>query len=257
MKWIIFLFVGSSALFALPVTNIAQTVLLDKHLFLQDCGQIWNLKCGYRGDLCTNRKMRNKLGRPVQQFSLFTNEGVLTLNLWERVDLYGLIGSSNYRIQDIQDDLALNIYSKALFTYGVGLRATVWAHDFGRCGITYVGVDAQYEKMPRRNFDRASSNGAYVDPSIGYRYRECQIAIAAAQKVGFLCPYVALKWSQAKAKISAANMLGSTRLRTLKSQHYYGMAVGTTLISEGKMDVTAEYRFIEETGFCIFGEIKF
>lgn len=261
MKKILFALLTSlfaANLCALPVLNPGLTVLSDKHLFVNECGQVWALKVGYRGDFIYDRKLKNKLVNDVERFSVFANEGVLTLNVWERIDLYGFIGSSHFNFQSVQSSLGLNINSRALLVWGGGLRATIWEHCFGKFGTTYIGIEGQYEKMPRRSFDRASINGVLTPtPGLGYRYRETQVSIAIAHKVGFLSPYIGFKWSGAKVQIGQVTAFGTTTLYHLKSRNNYGMALGMTLIDKGYMTVTAEYRFIDESALSVFGEFRF
>ena len=84
-----------SLLDAAPVGNTAAPQILEDGFFIpSDC---WvDLRAGYEGDFVTDGRMKQRKqgsGR-VDDYSQNTNSGTITLNILDRLDLYGVLGHS-------------------------------------------------------------------------------------------------------------------------------------------------------------------
>lgn len=263
----------SAAIYALPVLNPAEPALLTSGAFFCDDGDCWGLKFGYRGDFVFNRNLRDSSAERIRQFSQFANEGVLTLNLWNRLDIYGFVGSVNNYYENVQYNQAIPtptlVYitaaSRARTIWGVGAKAVLWEACFGNSGTTYVGLDVQYEGYGAAPYDRATIQGANAATNgVGYKYREWQIALGIAHRVKNLVPYWAIKWSNVRGDVGVNNIIGSGSTTSQVPLHDFkihrkpvGMAFGVTLVDVGRMDVTGEARLVDEKALSVAANIRF
>lgn len=269
--------VAGSALYALPVLNPAAPALLTDGVFKCDEGNCWGIKFGYRGDFVYNKHMRDELTH-VRNFALFANEGVLTLNLWDRLDIYGFVGAAHIDIDTVGSDLFLATARDYFIAHtntstigGVGIKAILWEACWGSCGTTYIGIDAQYEWLASAKIDRATINGTNVATNGASRkYKEGQAALGISHKISNflpvdLVPYVAVKYSGARSNFGGpvVGTLVPTAVgqavnqADYRSQRHWGYAIGASLVDAGRMSVTAEARFIDETALTVAADIRF
>ncbi|MCX6995281.1 MAG: hypothetical protein NTY13_05695, partial [Chlamydiae bacterium] len=143
MKKILSLFTGIIAVgsaYASPVLSPnAAAVHTDGVFFCDDCS-CWSLRAGFRGDYVFDRKVTSSGRGNYDSASIMSNEGVLTLNFWDRLDIYGLVGATNISISDRWDstlfgrEVILDGNPGASTIWGVGARATILEYNFGCCG---------------------------------------------------------------------------------------------------------------------------
>ncbi|MDR3623597.1 MAG: hypothetical protein P4L16_00450 [Chlamydiales bacterium] len=254
--------VAGSALYALPVANPAAPALLTDGVFMCDQDDCWGVKFGYRGDFVFNKHMKSGVGGRHQDFSLYSNEGVLTLNFWDRVDVYGFVGAANWGSQGLTTDSGAaseaDFHSNTRTIGGVGLKAVLWETCWASCGTTYVGIDGQYEWMGNAPASRVTINGtSETAGGVGRKYREGQVSLAIGHRICNLVPYVAAKWSNGRAPLSHTATIAGFTPDGYSATRHWGYAIGVSLVDAGRMSVTAEARFIDESAFTIAGDIRF
>lgn len=274
MKKLLFCVMGlmmSPMLNALPVLNPAAPALLKEGVFMCDACDFFGLKLGYRGDFVFNKSF-NVNGTSIRHFDLFANEGVLALNLWDRVDIYGFVGAASFDTEATPQDPNLGSqfdyftsHSQTRTIVGFGVRATVWELCWLNCGTTFLGIDAEYEWMGNTPISYASIQGVNANTNNRSRsYREGQVALAVGHKINHWVPYVALKWSNARANASGAiGASGSVTpgsvlyLGKYHASNHWGFAAGLTIVELKRLEVTVEARFVDETAMTVCGEFRF
>ncbi|MDR3623593.1 MAG: hypothetical protein P4L16_00430 [Chlamydiales bacterium] len=263
---------AGSLLYAMPVLNPGAPALLTDSTFKCDDNACWGIKFGYRGDFVYNKHMRGEWHH-VDRFSLYANEGTLALNLWDRLDIYGFVGAANVSVNtsavDGFDSTTIDAFTAKYNTRtigGVGIKAILWESCWGRFGTTYIGIDAQYEWMGPAQISRTTIDGTSVAPNNSSRkYKEGQVALGISHRICDLVPYVAATWSKARANFGGSPIgtrvpgaLGETvNLSNYENQRQWGFVVGATLVDMGRMSVTAEGRFINETALSVAADIRF
>jgi len=260
-----------SALCALPVLNPAAPALLKEGVFKCDKCDFWGLKIGYRGDFVFNRHF-NVNNTDIREFDLCANEAVIALNMWNRVDIYGFIGSASFDVSASAQDPNLSSQNDAFVMHsrtrtigGIGVKATIWEICWLSYGMTYIGIDAQYEWLGSAPIDRATIQGVNANPNgVGRRYREGQASLGIAHKIKCFVPYIAGKWSNARAnasgQIGVKNSSTPGTVLNLGKYHasnHWGLAIGLTLLDEKRASITAEMRFFDENAFSIAGDFRF
>lgn len=251
--------VAAGSAFASPVLSPAAAAALTDGVFFCDDCSCWSLRAGFRGDYVFNRHLtaQNQNGTaPIDSYSMFANEGVLTLNLWDRLDIYGLVGAASQNlVSKIDRGAGTDHYQTDFETktiWGVGIRATILEGNWGCCGTSYLGADVNYEGIATANSTTQLYNGAPDYAANGYssaHYREWQASVQIGHRIAMLTPYIAAKWSNARVSIP--------NLPATNANRHWGWALGASLIDAGRMSVTAEARFVDETAMTITGEFRF
>lgn len=272
-----------SAVYALPVYNPDQPELLKYGVFT--CGDnAWGLEFGYRGDFVFDRqiKIHNNNGnlseyhKDLSVYRQMTNAGQITLNLWDRIDVYGWAGAVQSEFD--ADVNYLTAQGAALgftnlrgrtqdgFAWGVGARAVLW-----QCGRTALGIDAQYSHS-EADLQALSVNGVPVqaavpfglDPSrFSLRNREYQVSLGISHRICWLVPYVAVKYSNVRPEFEGPLLNPTSTVATFdpdldfRSRNCVGFVFGVSLIDADRMHVTAEGRFIDEKALTVAADIRF
>jgi hypothetical protein len=269
-----------SAVYALPVYNPDQPALLTHGVFT--CGEgCWGIEAGFRGDYVFDRKLKfDKPGDNVADvhkdtcdYAISTNAGQLTLNLWDRLDVYGWAGAaaSEFGAQArlhsstgfVGEWLNVHGQTKEGFAWGVGARAILW-----QCGRTAVGVDGQYAHS-HANFQCVSSNGIPIQvPTNGadssrfsLNNSEWQVSLGISHRICWFVPYIAVKYSNFQGKFKGPDWIGINGVFSgnakFKNRNYVGGVVGISLVDSGKMHVTAEGRFFDERALTVAADFRY
>ena len=272
MKKLLVLFAGLTchSLYASPVLSPnTAAVHTDGVFFCDDCSG-YSLRAGFRGDYVFDRKLSSTANVTSNRTSIMSNEGVLTLNFWDRLDIYGLVGATSGQVSEIyyepvfRTSLSAEATTTSSTIWGIGARATILEYNFGCCGTSYLGADINYQSIGSFNAPESTFNGhPLAGTPITGRYKETQISLQIGHRIAMVTPYIAAKWSNAMSSIEygSYNYLqqtvpaGQEGLRN--TGNHWGYAVGVLLIDAGRMSVTAEARFIDEKAMTIMGEFRF
>lgn len=256
MKAIFFLFfLLLSPLYALYNGNPSAPNLIDEPLF--SCEEdLFILKAGYQGDFVLNRKLQADHGATgrMDEAQLSMNQGVLTLNMQDRFELYGSVGAMNaflshYSRHDYQrreyqthDNLA----------WGAGARFVIVPFEH-----IDLGIEGGYQKA-RNHLSWITLDGVPIESRGLFLYQEWQVGIGLSYHVDFFTPYLAVKYSNVNAKFThlGSNLLIGNGFK-MHSREHYGLALGCTLSNGRIFDLTAEVRLFDEQAATLAGNIKF
>ena len=260
MKKLLVLFAGLtlSSVYASPVLSPnAASIHTDGVFFCDDCS-CWSLRAGFRGDYVFDRHLiATERDLAISDYTIYANEAVVTFNLWDRLDIYGLVGAATQSLVtsvQISGRGGVNVESStsAKTIWGVGARATILEHNFNCYGTSYLGADINYENIGSSYANTAILNGAPIPLPTGpiITYEELQVSVQVGHRISILTPYIGAKWSNARAVCQ--EIYGAAN-----HKNHWGYAVGVLLIDAGRMSVTAEARFIDEKAMTIMGEFRF
>lgn len=264
------------AAYALPVGNPSDASLLcDGLLWEGHCGDpcdpclscvdALSFRTGFYGDYVFNRHLeidRSADDSDIESTRIFTNAAFLAANLWDRIDLFSTLGTTNISLSTNAVSFGgsngerLRVETDSHFSWSLGLRGTIW-----ECGCTTFGMEAQYfQTRPNvRRITEAASASVYPDSSIKTKYHEWQVGAGISHRINMFVPYIAVKWSRArlnfKDEVAGAPLASS--LFDLKNGKQWGYALGVSLIDCEKASVTAEGRFGDEKALYINGQIRF
>ena len=138
-------------------------------------------------------------------------------------------------------------------TWGVGGRVIVY-----EWGNSYIGLEGGYQwAYPHIKWD--ALNGAAFTTDATMRYREWQAGLGFAHRIEMLIPYIAVKYSNVKAKVSSirSNIALAHCHFKLSNRDHFGLVLGCTLTTGKYLDINVESRMIDEQAVSLAGNIKF
>lgn len=281
---LLLLLATSTAAYALPVGNPLDASLLCDGVFCEGhCGDhcdpnlrwcdAWSWRIGFYGDYVFDRHLKvdsREDSSTIHESELYTNAVYLAFNLYDRIDLFGTLGTTEFSFNGYPVKVAaLNHFvfdAETYFSWSVGLRGTIW-----ECGNFGFGGEVQYfHTRPHINSMR-DENAAPVYPAQGARinYKEWQMGIGVgyqhyiASCATSLVPYAAIKWGHTwvdNGDILFNNPIVSLdefSVPNLRNARDFGYAIGLTLVGCDKASVTVEARYLDETAVHVNTQYRF
>lgn len=254
------LFLSASLLRAAPVENPAAPQLIDKGFFIP-CDQWFSIRVGYEGDFVGDARMNQTSGGSgrVDNYTQNTNSGTATFTVVDRLDVYGVFGSSrmqaDWRFSTAGTVNRAEIQSRYRFLWAVGARGILY-----EWGCAVLGLGGRYNSStPKPSW--MAINGTPVSVVGGrVHWREWQIDLDLAYKIELFTPYVGIKYSNALAKLSGFPVAiannGSTSLH-MENRSPVGIVVGCTLSTGKYFMFNVEGRLIDEEAATVSGDLRF
>ncbi len=271
-----------SPLFALPIGNPMDPALYNCGLFCGDsfdecCSDpcdlcfswcdAWSVRFGFYGDYVFNRHMElaNTGHADIKEFEIYTNGASITLNICDRLDIFGTLGTSdifmlgNPNVFGAGPGEEVRIWTDTDFSWSIGARLTAWA-----CRCWYFGLEGQYfyTKPDITLLTGIEQTLSPDDASI--KFHEWQVGVGAAYLMEVACsgisviPYAGFKWAGARADFNDAAPGGGTFiLEKQQNSKYWGWSLGMTVLFCETLSVTAEGRWGDEKALHINGQIRF
>ncbi|MEI6532173.1 MAG: hypothetical protein WCN87_05085 [Chlamydiota bacterium] len=214
-------------------------------------------KGGYRGCFVYNRKMHTDQSA-IRHFSIFSNEGILSLNFARQAEFYIYAGSNNMALETSNrlESLAMKFNTNFIAGFGATSILYQWhCHNIGRGALSLTG---QYEDSSWTGTNSIIINGENLPGRTAFRYREGTVSLSAGQQVGFLVPYVGLNWSSARVRVREDLQQGATEIgAVIRNSRIFGFSLGVSLVDVARMMLTAEVRIINESGMSINADFHF
>lgn len=250
----------SGSLWSLPVGSPAFPTLIEEGFFIPPQSG-FSIRIGYEGDFVGDERMnqeREGSGR-VDSYVQNTNSGVVTCNVVDRLDLYGVFGSSrmhaDWRFTSDDTVTRAEIQSRYRFLWGVGARAILY-----EWGCAILGLGGRYSSThPTPSW--LTLNGSPVSVEGGYvRWKAWQIDFDLAYRIDLFTPYIGIKFLDAQTDlnnfpVAIANNEAHTLL--MQTRAPVGIVVGCTLSNRNYFLFNVEGRLIDEEAVTISGDIRF
>lgn len=263
MRQLILFLIFSSPIFALYNGNPASPEMMEEGFLLTKEGNV-TAALGFRSDWCLDRRMKVSSGfsGDFDRFETSIQQGVFALDFFDRVEVYGSIGSIRLEATQRPMEAFRNEYETGYrFTWGVG--GTVLVYQTGNLSI---GFDGKYQHGTP-NLDWIGVNGYGFGELSGAQldYSEWQIGLGVAYQIEFLLPYIALTYSSAKADFSnipqglvllSPGLVPITHFNA-KSRYPFGFALGTTITTGRFFSLNVEARVLDEEAISLEGTFKF
>lgn len=260
MRLIIFLIV-CFALQAAPVGNPASARILSRGFLIPS--ESWvNIRGGYEGDfvLDGNMEQAGKGSGSVDMYTRSTHSGIATLDLLERLDLYGVFGyakvNANWRFNDLADRIRyVQTTAARNFLWSIGGRAILFTFDRLDIGLG-ARYGASHHKMSTFTIDGdpISLKGGH------WIWRGWQVNLGLSYQICFFTPYVGALYMDELAIIKGlASSFADFGAHSdhFRNRYPVGMYLGCSiangqfcmlniesrLISEEAVSVTLDFRF--------------
>lgn len=193
---------------------------------------------------------------PLQKFMTMRSSGVVTLGIFDRVEAYGTFGVMQTTIdQKTLDSQVLVFETDPQFVWSVG----------GRALIAYFGgfrfsLDAKYlESHP--NIKRISLEGkSRLKDQGSLLLEEWQVGASVCYCWKGLSPYIGIKHTNVDATILGVDLpsdLFPKKAEEMKAEYDLGMFIGVGFAPQRGWNLNMEWRFIDEWGLTLSGDIRF
>jgi hypothetical protein len=220
----------------------------------------WSFRIAYLDDYVYSQHVQNEFDfgpanekPPLVTFA--TDAAQITLNLWKRLDLYGILGSSKLQMDE-------EIYTQQEFCWGVGGKLIIYAE-----GPFRIGCDLKYFQSDQKPLYLVVT-GMPLNVASNWilRYQEYQAALGASYQGSLICPYVHLTYITTKIEphpfIFLVDVPGSpdpsdASIHSFDGRRRWGMAVGATLLAGSMGTLAIESRFFNQNGIDASLEFRF
>lgn len=244
-----------------PVGNTAAPQLISEGFFISRNSWI-DLRGGYEGDFVGNARMtqvQEGSGR-VDTFQQYTNAGTVTLNILDRLDLFGVFGSSrmqaDWRFTDVSKNLKrVVIETPYQYLWGIGGRGILF--EWGNVALGLGGRYSYCNYSPILTTINAVPLEANHSKCL---WRQWQVDVDISYKIDLFTPYIGLKYSSSQANlkdfpfaISNSNT-GSDRF---ENTNPVGLFLGCSLSTGKYFMLNIEGRLIDEDAVTVSGDIRF
>lgn len=262
MRRFLFLFFAllwKAPLYSILSGNIGNPVLLQKGVITPG-GTWWGFRLGYMGDWVYHQDYRQEFAigdcrTTPTKLQMYTNAGIITWSLFDRVDLYGLLGASRMQIDE-------EAFSKTRFGWGIGAKCVLLKLKW-----FLLGVDGKYYTSTQKPLYFVCDNLAYnlVSPYT-LDYSEWLISMGIALNTGLFSPYANATYIESRiapnppiALVRAPMMDLNVDIHSTSviSTQRWGLAVGLTLVDSERATLSLEWRSLNQEAIDITGEIRF
>jgi hypothetical protein len=246
---------------AAPVGNPSAPKILSRGFFIPE--ECWvNIRGGYEGDfvLDGNMEQAEKGSGLVDKYTRSTHSGTATMDILERLDLYGVFGyakvNANWRFTDMADRIRF-VQSTAArnFLWSIGGRAIIYSYEQFDLGLgARYGASHHHLSTFTIDGDPVSIQGGHCE------WRGWQANLGLSYHICLFTPYIGALYMDEltviKGLASAFADLGSHRDH-LRNRHPVGIYLGCT-ISNGKyFMVDIESRLISEEAVSVTVDFRF
>lgn len=247
--------------YASPVGNTSSPQILEKGFFIPS--ECWvDVRLGYEGDFVYDGRMnqyKEGSGR-VDNCKQHTNSGTFTINVLERLDLYGLVGGSSATAQwrfSGSDDSIQNADLKThdQLLWGVGARTVLFQKK-----KTALGLGGRYSSCHYKPKSLTIDGvHAFVDRG-RVVWQEWQVNVDVSCQIQLFTPYIGVKYGQARAKLNQfSTVIASDGAHTnhFKNRVPVGLYLGCTISSGKYFMLNVEGRLIDEEAITVSGDLRF
>ncbi len=220
----------------------------------------WSFRISYFDDYVYQERFRDEfktdnVPRSKSNMKLSTFAGQLILNFRDRIDIYGIIGSSKIKIDE-------EIFSKRRLCGGLGTKFIIFREeDF------YLGADFKYFESDQKPSFFVVDGMAYdILSDFRLKYHEIQAAAGCTYCFWIFAPYVAATYLIPKidphphiavVRLPDMNIEVDVSIKSVSGVKRWGMALGLTLVDIEKASLAFEWRLFNQNAIDVNAEIRF
>lgn len=254
------LFCALSSLQAAPVGNTAAPQLLQEGFVIpSDC---WiDLRGGYEGDFVGDGRMQQSQqgsGR-VDTFQQYTNSAAVTLNVLDRLDLFGCFGSSrvcaDWRFE--QNEAITRIQIETLYHYLWALGARGILLEWGK---VFLGMGGRYSYCNYKPSWMTTNANPVGVGGTHLRWRQWQLDLDLSYRIDLFTPYFGVKYSS--AEVNLGDMEVPISGSGSGNNHFVtrtpvGIFIGCSISTGNYFMLNIEGRLVDEDAVAISGDLRF
>lgn len=219
-----------------------------------------SFRAGYLDDWVYQQQFRDDVEEPSDTdgktiMKLSTYAGILTLNFTNRIDFYGIVGSSRLQLDE-------EIFTKRALSWGAGGKIVIFEE-----GNFFIGADFKYFQTNQKPRYLVHEGLAYnFAGDFRLNYTETQAAVGMAYRISICAPYIYGTYLISKleprplkplVRMPEENVIGDIELQRSIIQDRWGLALGLTLIDKAKATLAVEWRTLNQNALDWNFEFRF
>jgi len=252
--------ISIAVLHAAPVGNPMAPQLIQEGDLIP-CDSWVDVRAGYEGDFVGDGRLRQTTegsGR-VDTFQQYTNSGTFTLNILDRLDLYGVFGSSrvcaDWRFNSLGTITRIQLETLYHFIWGAGARGI-----FFECGKICLGLGGRYSFCSYKPSWLATNAVPVRVAGTRLTWREWQVDLDIAYNIDLFTPYLGLKYSNVRATLGTFPIPISnsgTGRDEFENRTPVGVFIGCSISNCKYFMLNIEGRLVDEDAVTISGDLRF
>ena len=248
------------SLHSAPVGNTMAPQLIQQG-FLIPCDSWIDFRAGYEGDFVGDGRLKQIVegsGR-VDTFQQYSNAATITLNIVDRLDIYGVFGSSrvcsDWRFNTATTITRIQLETLYHFFWGAGARGIFFEWD-----KLCLGLGGRYSYCSYKP-SWLTTNAIPVSVA-GTRliWREWQIDLDVSYNIDMFTPYLGVKYSNVLAKLGTFPTpisSGGTGNDQFQNRTPVGIFIGCAISNCKYFMLNIEGRLVDEDAVTISGDLRF
>lgn len=183
--------------------------------------------------------------------------GKVSISPIEKIDIYGLIGTADLKI----DNWTTNDYTletdRAL-AWGGGATILLYETEEYGDGILRLSLDGSYRQY-EPGIEKVKKSGSEVTGILEkeFEYREWQVGVGVSYTLDSLTPYLGVKYSDCESKMRLHEPAANITKKTANSKDVVGVFVGVDYLFAENIALNLEGRLIDETALNVGMKINF
>ena len=251
--FLLFLLLFPYLIFSAPAGNPSNPAIIEEGFVIPDTKWV-NFRLGYQVYDAEDLVMKfDDLAKEndfyLRKVKAFSNTGIFTLNIKERLDLYTEIGS--YRIEPEFRNLSslYNTKSENDIIYRAGAKLIFFEiFDFT------LAADVKYSLFWASS-SFLTRNDRPINDDLKFSLKEWQIAVGLAQKISILRPYIGVAYRDTQIEIKNAPFAITDLQLTFEKK--VGLFLGTSASLGSYVMINGEIRLINERATSLLVELRF
>lgn len=219
----------------------------------------WSFRLSYFGDYVYEQSFHNEISindqpNPISNIQMWTQAGMLTFNMANRVDIYAILGGS--RIDGFDTDTPQDL------SWGAGVKVNFYNYKRWRLGCDFKYFATNFYP----NFIKQNNLAYNLVTDLTYEYYELQGAAGISYFTKHFSPYINGTYLQAKLTPTPNEfvMQSPTKKRKVSGEietsinsNHFGLAIGATILDLRKASINIEWRAINQNAINVNGEFRF
>ena len=259
MKKIALLILMITSLNGAPVGNTAAPKILQKGFFTSS--ESWvDIRLGYEGDFVADGRLE-QCNERVDCFKQITNSGTLTLNILDRIDVYGVLGATkptaDWRVVLRTDGTVhrIQLETNNALLWAIGGRAIL--SEWGNASLGFGGRYSASSPSPA-HLSLDGKGESIADTH--FEWSEWQFNFDMSCKIKLFTPYIGVKYSNTTAHLHGFSIpiaANGTGINSLRNRDPVGLYLGCALSNGNYFMLNLEWRLIDEESATVSADFRF
>lgn len=250
-----FFLVLANRLFALYQGAPTLPDSIENGLFLSK-ENFFVFKAGYLGDFIHDERLEctEHLQGRVDQFQVERNQGVATVNLYDRVEFFGLAGAARASFSHRQEEANKLCRYETVYHWTAGAGMRVLAFTWGCAALGLSGA-YQAAHLP---ITKIVLNGTPYASQATCKMKQWQLGAALSYQVRSFFPYLGIRYDSAHHKaVHISGLILPAHRFSMEKRDKVGGTVGFGYFPGNRFACGLEVRLVNEQALSLSMDLKF